>query len=61
MGCGCNKKNTNPVANALSANTIYQVLDGVDRSVKGEYSTIQEARTKAAEIKGSVRVATKRN
>lgn len=62
MGCGCNKKSTNPVANAQSASTVYQVLAS-DRSVQGEYGTIQEARAKAAELSpsGSVRVATKRS
>lgn len=58
MGCGCGGKKAvqNPVQ--VSRNTVYQVLDN-QRSVVSEFATIQEARSKAVEIGGIVRVSSK--
>lgn len=60
MGCNCGgKKALQPQAVASTTrNTFYQVLD-TNRTTVAEFSTIQEARTKAQEIGGIVRVSSK--
>lgn len=60
MGCNCGK-NRLPTAGstrAISRVTVYQVLDGSNQVVD-EFGTLQDARTKATEVKGRVKVTSK--
>lgn len=60
MGCNCGGKKALAAASptAVTRQTFYQVLD-TNRQVVSEFSTIQEARSKAVEIGGIVRVSSK--
>lgn len=61
MGCGCNKgKAAENVVARTSRATIYQVL-GSDQALVGEFSTLPEARAKAVEVNGRVKVTSKAN
>lgn len=61
MGCGCNKSKTAQVPGAgISGGrraTIYQVMS--DSTVVSEYDTLPEARLKATEVGGRVKVTSK--
>lgn len=60
MGCNCGK-NRLPTASstrAISRITVYQVLDGSNQVVE-EFSTLADARTKATDVKGRVKVTSK--
>lgn len=60
MGCNCGGKKAIQAVSQTSRLTTYQVLD-TQRTVVSEFPTIQEARAKAVEIGGIVRVSTKTN
>lgn len=60
LGCGCGKSKSAQVPGAsLAARraTVYQVL--VNSSVDSEFGTLPEARKKATEVGGRVKVTTK--
>lgn len=62
MGCGCNKKVSVAALNAqanLNARrvTVYQVMVGSE--LQAEFNTLPEARKKAVEVAGRVKVTSK--
>lgn len=58
FGCGCNKGKIASAVSAVTRTTIYQVI-GSDQSVVGEFASLPEARTKAVEVSGRVKVTSK--
>lgn len=56
MGCGCNKSRVANVTSSARRVTAYQVLNG--STVVAEFPTLQEARAKAVEVGGRVKVTT---
>lgn len=59
LGCGCNKSSAQaPGVSAASRRaTVYQVLVG--SIINSEFSTLPEARIKATEVGGRVKVTSK--
>lgn len=58
MGCGCNKNKVATVTAGARRVTVYQVLTN-GTNVEAEFESLQEARAKAVEVSGRVRVASK--
>lgn len=58
MGCGCNKNKVATVTNSARRVTVYQVLVN-GSTVDSEFDTLQDARARAVELSGRVRVASK--
>lgn len=58
MGCGCNKKTGQISPRAGGKATVYQVV-GSDQSVLDEFSSLGEARSRAIEVSGRVRVTSR--
>lgn len=59
MGCGCGKgKGVSAIAGG-GRSTVYQVISPSDSSVVEEFTSLPEARAKAVEVSGRVRVTSK--
>lgn len=57
FGCGCNKGRTPPAASNSRRVTIYEVLQ--NGSSVAEFASLPEARAKATEVGGRVKVTSK--
>lgn len=59
MGCGCQKKSAAGIAANAGPRriTVYAVMVGTDNV--GEFTTLPEARAKAVEVGGRVKVSSK--
>lgn len=58
FGCGCNKaKVANTVSPASRKITVYQVMVGTESVA--EFTSLPEARAKAVEVKGRVKITNK--
>jgi len=58
FGCGCNKGKALNTVTATNRQTIYQVI-GPDQAVIGEFASLPEARAKAVDVSGRVKVTSK--